>query len=81
MITYAIIDTRTGKYVYGTDFCYSPRHQRTSDCQMITFPDILSARREFSGRECGEDYKIVKIGTEILDYIENEEQFEKEENS
>lgn len=73
MITYAILNMQTGRYVYGTDFCFSPRHQRTSDCRMLTFPDELSARNEFRGRECGKDYRIVKIGTEILDILESEE--------
>ena len=58
---YAIQNVRTGKFVYGTDYCYYPRHQRTSFEQMLTFDEYYFAESAFLSRGCGSDYRIVEL--------------------
>lgn len=64
---YAIMNTKTGKFVYGTDF---RRHrnirtynQRTSKNKMLTFADLEEAEQAFKVRGCGNDYRIVVLKT------------------
>lgn len=58
---FAIINKRTLKFVYGTDYRYHPYHQRTSYDWMITMQDREDAEYEFRHRQCGKDYVIVEI--------------------
>jgi len=58
---YAIINKRTKKWLYGTDYRYSPNHQRTSHERVLVFEDFESAKAEFIVRKCGKDYDIVPI--------------------
>ena len=60
-IVYAIKNTRTRKWVYGTDFRHNPRTQRTSFEKAILFEDKEKADSEFKFRECGKDYKVVQV--------------------
>lgn len=68
---YAIVNTKTNKFVYATDWRYNPPHQRTSNAQMLTFPDKETARISFRARRCGKDYKICVLkGIEVKRIIE-----------
>lgn len=60
---FAIQNIKTGDFVYGTDFRYSPPHQRTSNRQMLTFPTLHSACHAFLVRKCGRDYRVVCLKT------------------
>lgn len=64
--TWAIVNKRTGKFVYGTDYRYSPRRQRTSAYKAILYDNRFSAEVDFENRECGKDYKIVPVQITIL---------------
>lgn len=68
--TWAIINKRTGKFVYGTDFRYSPRRQRTSLYKAILYDFRFDAEVDFERRRCGKDYKIVPVQITILE-VEN----------
>ena len=58
---FAIKNTRTKKWVYGTDFRYPSPNQRTSFEQALTYADLFQARIDFKHRQCGNDYEIVKV--------------------
>lgn len=58
---YAIQNIKTGKFVYGTDYRYYPRHQRTSFNQMLTYDEYYFAECDFLSRECSKDYRIVEL--------------------
>jgi hypothetical protein len=60
---FAIMNIKTGKYVYGTDFRYRPRRQLTSKDQMLTYPTQEEAEQAFKFRGCGNDYRIVVLKT------------------
>lgn len=60
---YAIQNIKTGKFVYGTDYRYPKRNQRTSHDQMLTYADYESAKSDFIRRGCGKDYRIVVLKT------------------
>lgn len=61
MHTWVIKNMRTGKYVYGTDYRYCKRRQRTSHNMALTFESYYDANREYFHRKCGKAYKIVKM--------------------
>lgn len=58
---FAIKNTKTGKWVYGTDYRRNPRHQRTSSEQALTYPFQQFAQADFNVRGCCKDYKIVEV--------------------
>ena len=58
---YAIRNRRTKKWVYGTDYRYSPRRQRTSFDRALTYEDFDDAKLDFMYRQCGKDYEIVPV--------------------
>lgn len=58
---YAIKNTRTGKWLYGTDYRRSPPIQRTCTERVATFYDEEDALRELKHRKCGKDYKVLKV--------------------
>lgn len=60
---YAIMNIKTGKFVYGTNFNYVPHRQRTSKNQMLTYPTQEEAELAFKVRGCGNDYRIVVLKT------------------
>ena len=60
---YAIQNVKTGEFVYGTDYRYSPHRQRTSKNQMVTFMDLVSCQLDFLHRRRGKNYKIVVLKT------------------
>lgn len=64
---YAIMNIKTGKFVYGTDFRrfrnIRTYNQRTSKNKMLTFADLEEAELAFKIRGCGNDYRIVVLKT------------------
>lgn len=60
---YAIQNVKTGKFLFGTDFGYGPGscRQRTSLEQMVTFDCLRYAKADFLHRQCGEEYRIVRL--------------------
>lgn len=60
---YAIQNVKTGEFVFGTNFCYEPdvNQQRISLEQMLTYSGLRSAKIDFICRECGKDYRIVRL--------------------
>lgn len=70
---YAIINKRTGKYLFGTDFRLNPPRQRTSTDRVLTFENKEEAERECRRRKCGKAYKIKKIKIEIMEEEEKED--------
>lgn len=64
--TYCIINKRTGLFVYGTDYRYNPPHQRTGMGRALTYPSREKAEMDFDHRQCGRDYKIVKVRMEVV---------------
>ena len=64
---WAIRNKRTHKFVYGTDFRYSPRRQFTSDERALLFETEEDAKREFNHRRCGKDYQVVPVRLEVLE--------------
>lgn len=70
---YAIVNVKTNKFLYGTDYRYNPPHQRTSKLQMLTFPDIDTAFMTLRSRRCGKNYKVCVLKQiEINRILENE---------
>ena len=75
---YAIMNIKTGKFVYGTDFrrCSNigTYNQRTSKNKMLTYADLEEVERAFKTRGCGNDYRIVVLKTiEVKRIIERRE--------
>ena len=60
---YAIQNIETGEFLFGTNFSYDPgaNQQRTSLKQMLTFDCLHYAKSDFIWRECGKDYRIVRL--------------------
>ena len=60
---YAIQNIETGEFLFGTDFGYGPGscQQRTSLEQMLTFDSLRYAKVDFIHRQCGNDYRIVRL--------------------
>lgn len=58
---FAIQNQRTGKFVYGTDYRYYPRRQRTDFERMRTYDEYYFAECDFLSRGCGKDYRIVEL--------------------
>lgn len=58
---YAIRNRKTKKWVYGTDYRYSPRRQRTSFDRALTYEDYDHAKLAFVCRQCGKDYEVVPV--------------------
>ena len=60
-MSYAIKNTRTGRFVYGTDYRYYPPHQRTSRYRALLFEDYESADIARKSRRCTNYYAIVPV--------------------
>lgn len=61
MISYAIKNLKTGKFMWGTDYRYNPPHQRTSDKTAMLYPSYSSAALDFGLRRCGKHYDVVPV--------------------
>lgn len=64
---YAIVNRKTGKWLYGTDFRRDPHTQRTSDDIAMTFGTRERAEAEYAKRQCGKTYEVVAVRIEILE--------------
>ena len=64
---WAIRNKRTKKWLYGTDYRYYPRHQRTSEDRVLTWETEEQAVREMKWRGCGKDYEAVPVRLEELE--------------
>ena len=62
---YAIIDKRTGKYLYGTDHRFSPPRQRTSEHRLKVYETQEEAALDLKLRKCGPAYAVMKISVQI----------------
>ena len=70
---YAIVNTKTNKFLYSTDYRYHPPHQRTSNDQMLTFPDKQLAFIALKFRQCGKNCKVCVLKhVEIKRILESE---------
>ncbi len=63
---YAIMNTKTNKWVYGTDYRYNPPRQRTSFEEALTFEELEDAQYNFKLRHCGKKYKIYRVHLAII---------------
>ena len=68
---YAIQNIETGEFLCGTDFGYGlgSCRQRTSLEQMLTFDRLRYAKVEFIRRQCGNDYRIVRLKTPEVERV------------
>lgn len=64
---YAIRNKKSKRFVYGTDYRYRPRHQRTSENKALLYDCYASALIDFDHRECGKNYEIVPVRIEVLE--------------
>lgn len=70
---FAIQNQKTKAFVYGTDYRYSPPHQRTSLWRMLTYQSKSDAFDDLRYRKCGKDHKVVCLKTiEVKRVYENE---------
>lgn len=67
---YAILNIKTKKFVYGSDWRYRPTRQRTSKEEALTFEWDFQARMEFLRRKCGKNYRIVKVNITVLSIVD-----------
>lgn len=63
---YAIRNKRTRKWLYGTDYRFYPRKQRTSFDKAMIFESEQEAKNEFRWRMCGKSYEIIPVRIESL---------------
>ena len=63
---YAIINKRTKKWLYGTDFRHYPYTQRTSFEQAMIWESYEAVKSEFTSRMCGKSYEIVPVRLDPL---------------
>lgn len=71
MSAYAIINTQTGKYVWGTDYRYHPPQQRTSDSRVLIFGSQIEADQARLVRRCGKKYKTCAVEIKLLKVFDN----------
>lgn len=60
-MTWAIKNTKTGKWLYGTNFGYGRNTQNTSHNRVQTWETKELAEVEFRWRKCGKCYKVVQV--------------------
>ncbi len=59
---FAIMNIKTNKFVYGTDYRYWPPQQRTSEDKLITFDTLEMANIAINRvRKCRENYRVVEL--------------------
>lgn len=68
---YAIINSKTKKFLYGTNYNYdvSKQRQRTSFDRALIFETECAARLDIKIRKCSKDYKICKVEINILEIL------------
>ena len=55
-MSYAIKNKRTGRFVYATDYRYSPPHQMTSNSRALIYSDFEAACMATKIRQCSMSY-------------------------
>ena len=60
-MTWAIKNTKTGKWLYGTNFGHGHNTQNTSHNRIQTWENRELAEAEFRWRKCGKGYKVVPV--------------------
>lgn len=77
---YAIQHIRTGRFVCGTDYRYSPPHQRVSDKQMLTYDLLAYAKSDFNRRSCSPRYfrivRLMPVKVAQVIYLDSENGYE-----
>ena len=58
---YAIYNKKQLKFLYGTDYRYSPPHQRTSYNRLLTYASREEAENDMCVRKCNKNYVVVGI--------------------
>ena len=76
---WAIRNKRTRKWVYGTDYRYSPCRQLTCEDRALIYRTEAEAQAEFAFRDCGKNYEIVPVRLEALTIWPKYKQCEAEE--
>lgn len=67
---FAIMNIKTGEFVYGTDFNYRPHRQRTSKERLLTYKTLEEAAWDLlMQRKCGSDYQVVKLKTPEIETV------------
>ena len=68
---YAIINSKTKKFLYGTNYNYdvSKQRQRTSFDRALIFETEFDARLAIKIRKCSKDYKVCKVKINILEIL------------
>lgn len=61
MSAWAIKNTNSGKYLYGTDYRYDPPHQRTAKEIARMYHTEESALNDLVRRRCGTNYHVVEV--------------------
>ncbi len=63
---WAIRNTRTKKWLYGTDFKHKPYVQMTSKDCCLTYEDERSALIDMRFRMCDKEYEVVRVRMIIM---------------
>lgn len=59
---FAIMNIKTNKFVYSTDYRYCPPRQKTSEDKLVTFETLEMANIAINQvRKCGENYRVVEL--------------------
>lgn len=64
---YAIRNTVSKRWMYGTNFRVFPHQQRTATDNAMLFATIDEAKLEFKRRMCGQAYEIVPVRLEVIE--------------
>ena len=67
-MTWAIKNSNTGKWLYGTKYGHGQNTQNTSYNRIQTWETKELAEIEYLYRKCGKEYKVVQV--EIVEVTE-----------
>ena len=67
-MTWAIKNSKTGKWLYGTKYGHGQNTQNTSHNRIQTWETKELAEIEYRHRKCGKAYKVVPV--EIVEVTE-----------
>lgn len=71
MSAFAIINTKSGKFLYGTDYRYNPPHQRTSKDVAQMWHDKEFAEAQLLSRHCSTNYRVVEVEVTVIEETED----------
>lgn len=73
MITYAIRNKRTNKYVYGTDYRYHPKRRRLSENKAKLFESLEEVKLVFDSEMYNPKFfEIVKLSCKCIGVIKDD---------